>query len=110
MNVGSINILAWPQLLHVPVLIPVIAGLVLAVRWQRRHPRAAALSMGALSAQLVVQALAAVSQALPHRLLGQGVPAAEVSTYLAVLAGFQSVLEAAAWALILAAVWAGRDR
>ncbi len=98
-------------LIHAPVFLVWLVAAILALARPTLPRRAAHLLVGGLAAHLFLSvAGTVVSFALPYKLMQGGASPATVGLYSAVWGIVLSVVSAAAWVLVLLAVFAGRER
>jgi hypothetical protein len=97
-------------LTHAPVFLVWLAGAILALARPSLPRRVAGFLVGGLAAHFVLSvAGTAVSIMLPIKLVQGGATHAAVGMYLAVWGLVLSVVSAAAWVLVLLAVFTGRE-
>jgi hypothetical protein len=97
-------------LTHFPVFLVWLAGAIVALIRPTLPRRVVGFLVGGLAAHFVLSvAGTAVSIMLPMRLMQGGATHAAVGVYLAVWGIVLSVVSAAAWVLVLLAVFTGRE-
>ena len=94
---------------QLPTLLVYFAGIVLCAIWSRRAPRAAMLAMVGCGVLLLTSIATSFATAYYINNRG-GTPAATMGQIMAVVALAGSVLRAAGFALVLAAVFVGRPQ
>ena len=95
---------------HVPVFLVWLVGAILALVRPSVPRRVAGFLVGGLAAHLVQAVVGTgVSVILPFKLREGGTSMAQVGTYLAVWSFAWSLISAAAWVLVLLAVFAERE-
>ena len=97
-------------LTHIPVFLVWFVGAVLALVRPSVPRRVAGFLVGGLAVHLLVAVLGVVvSLFLPMKLHDSGSSIAQVGTYLAIWSAVWNVVSAAAWVLVLLAVFAERE-
>ncbi|MGC4113647.1 MAG: hypothetical protein QM765_03080 [Myxococcales bacterium] len=96
-------------LVHGPIYLTMLVGIVLAiVRWDR-HPRTSLFAVVSLMGSLLLSVAGTViGIALPMSLHQRGVSVAQVGIYLAAWSGVLSLLQAGCWGLLLVALFGPR--
>lgn len=100
----------WPWLLsNGPVYLVMIVGIVLSLQYSHRFPRAARLSLLGFSILLLNSLVGTyLSQMLPKFLFEQGSSAESIGLVLGLRAVIQSLISAAGFGFLLAAIFSGR--
>lgn len=97
--------------LQFPVWLAWLAGLIVAVRFWRQHPRVSLVTVIALVLLLVLSVISTfVSLWLPLTLVKQGVASTMVGTILGSINFVIRLLEGVAWGLILIAIFGWRQQ
>jgi hypothetical protein len=107
MQLGILGSILQNLAVQLPVFLAWVVGLVLAItRWQR-YPRAARLLTASLALFLILGVLGGVAQPLLIRWLSRS-GALRIGWVLAIYGLVRSLIAAAGWGLLFAAVFAGR--
>ena len=96
------------NLVSLPILVVLIAGLGIAVRHQPRYPRASLLAAGALTVALIQFALGIGLQVWLNR-VNAGGGYSQVGAYLSLFGVVRMLLEVLIWVLVLMAVFIDRS-
>lgn len=93
-----------------PLYLVWVGAIVYSLFQLERHPSASRWALGGFGALLIVSILGTiVSVLLPSALIQQGKSAADVGVQMAIYGGAQSIVSAAAWCLIIVAIYRGRS-
>jgi hypothetical protein len=102
----------WPIFIpQLPVYLALLAGIVLALVFWRRHPTVSLLGVIAFVLLLIVGVVGTfLSAYLPITLQRQGLRAADIGYTIGIINLVASVVAAGAWAALLVAFFIGRRR
>lgn len=97
-------------LTHIPVFLVWLVGAILALVRPSVPRRVAGFLVGGLAAHLLVSVVGTgISVILPTKLMTGGASTAQVGVYLAIWSAAWNLVSAAAWVLVLLAVFAERE-
>lgn len=96
-------------LVHGPVYVAMVVGIVLAIaRWDR-HPRASMFASVAFVGLILLNvAGTTVGVTLPLSMIHRGASASEVGVYMAAFSVGSSILQSLCWGLLIAALYGER--
>jgi lipoprotein signal peptidase len=106
------NISVFSQLIpQIPVFLVMLAGIILAIVYWRRHPRASAYTLIALMIFLITGLIGTAINIYLPQMLVQGV--ANIQRAVTILSGLNlaiALVRVVGWGLIFAAIFTGRQK